>query len=593
SLGKQVWVSGKFKSGKIKNDQIFYGKNEMMFNSMLVDSSHAYWFACSGGFSKIEKNKITDIANVTISKKFRRLNALVQKNRNTLMVGAINGLWTFDKTGNKFNYAGNKNSLLQNRILDLDYFSDSLLVIATKGSGILLYGGKDVIQIHKANGLCGDNVYSVYVDSSVIWVATNRGLNKIDIHSIHPFQYTIHNYTSATGLPSNEINDVLKVKNEIWIATNKGLAFFNPDSTTNTVSDIRVHVTKILINDQDTAIRANYQLAYNQNNIKINFIAIGYKNAGKMKYRYKMMGLDTNWIYTSTREVQYTTLPANSYTFVLNVLKDDGTWSANKIVVHFDISLPFWKKWWFMLMAFVFSTSIIFYFFKYRLKRIQQRREKIDNLNKTLVSLKLKALRAQMNPHFTFNVMNSIQHFIANNDGEAANRYLSRFSKLLRLILNNSEKNMIPIADEIKALELYLDLEAMRFEERFEYQIIVDQSIDILETEIPSMLIQPYVENSIKHGILNLNKPGILKITIEKQDHLLKCVIEDNGIGRSSSVFINKGSTHKSFGTLITQERLATINALNNSMLSENVIDIEDDNGNALGTKVEIYIPFN
>jgi two-component system LytT family sensor kinase len=120
----------------------------------------------------------------------------------------------------------------------------------------------------------------------------------------------------------------------------------------------------------------------------------------------------------------------------------------------------------------------------------------------------------------------------------------------------------------------------------------VDRAIDILEVEIPSMLIQPYVENSIKHGILTSNRPGVIKIEIIKQDTFLKCVIEDNGIGRSNSYFINRNSTHKSFGTAITQERLAAINALNNINLLEKVIDLEDENGNALGTRVEIYIPF-
>ncbi|HSH64847.1 MAG TPA: histidine kinase, partial [Bacteroidia bacterium] len=590
---KDVWIAGKFKSGKIKNGHFINEKSDMMFNAMLVDSSHVYWMATSGEFIKIENNKISDISNIVLSKTFRRLNAITQKDNNTLMLGAINGLWTYKKAEKEFRYIGYKHKMLQNRILGLGYFSDSVLVMATKGSGVLLYDKNDVTQINTSKGLCGDNVYAICIDSSTIWAATNKGLNRIDIKSMYPLQYKIFGYTNATGLPSNEINDVLKADGKIWVATNKGLSFFYPDSIENKVTNIPLYMTRILINEKDTTIRENYELAYDQNNIKINFIGIGYKNAGKMKYRYKMIGLDTNWTYTNTREVQYTTLPANKYTFVLNVLQEDGFWCTNTLMIHFNVALPFWKKWWFILSTFAVGMYGTFYLFKYRLKTLHQRRAKIDDLNKTLVSLKLKALRAQMNPHFTFNVMNSIQHFIANNDGEAANRYLSRFSKLIRLILNNSERNLVPIADEIKALELYLELEAMRFEKRFVYQIMVDKCIDILEVEIPSMLIQPYVENSIKHGILNLNRQGIIKITIEKQDHLLKCVIEDNGVGRTRSVFINKGSSHKSFGTTITQERLAAINALNNSELSENVIDLEDEYGNPVGTRVEIYIPFN
>lgn len=395
------------------------------------------------------------------------------------------------------------------------------------------------------------------------------------------------------GLPANEINDVLIVDHRVWVSSNKGVSFFDPDSINSSKIQLPIYLTKILINDKDTSLLENYNLCYDQNNLKINFVGLGYKAAGQLTYRYKMIGLDTNWIYTKTREIQFTTLPANTYTLILNVINTDGSYSANEAVVHFEIALPFWKKWWFELGVLLLGSYIMFVLIRFRLKKVQQRKEKNADLNKILMSLKLKALRAQMNPHFTFNVMNSIQHFIATNDGEAANRYLSRFSKLIRLILNNSEKNLVPIADEIKALELYLELEAMRFEERFEYKINVDSSIDILEMEIPSMLIQPYVENCIKHGILNSKRRGVILIDIQKHKNFLKCIIEDNGVGRSNTVFINKNNSHKSFGTSITQERLAAINALNNSQLSENVIDLYDDNGDPIGTRVEIFIPIN
>jgi ligand-binding sensor domain-containing protein len=592
SIRKQIWVSGKSKSPWLKDGKIKLDPLNLSFNAMLIDTPNICWIVSSGELMKITGNKIFSVLSGSRNKVFKRANAIVSGKDGMLMIGAINGLWTLNKKGNIYYYLGYKNKLLQNRILDLAYCRDSLLVMGTKGAGVLLYDKKNVSQINTAKGLCGDNVYAIYVDSSIIWVATNKGLNKIRITQIHPLQYKINSYTTVNGLAFNEINDVVKVDGKIWLASNKGISFFCPNSLDEPTVQLPVYLNKILINDNDTVILKDYQLAYDQNNIKINFTGLGYKNAGKLKYRYKMVGLDSNWIYTSTREVQFTTLPANAYTFILNVMNTDGTWSKNVAIVNFSVCAPFWKKWWFILISILLSAYVMFYLIKYRLRKIQVREEKITDLNKTLMSLKLKALRAQMNPHFTFNVMNSIQHFIATKDGEAANRYLSRFSKLIRLILNNSEKSQVPISDEIKALALYLELEAMRFEERFEYSIKVDKSINILEVEIPSMLIQPYVENSIKHGILTSNRPGVIKIEIIKQDTFLKCVIEDNGIGRTNSYFINRNSTHKSFGTAITQERLAAINALNNINLLEKVIDLEDENGNALGTRVEIYIPF-
>ena len=595
TVKKQLWISAKAYGGVIEKDRYKPDKSVLLFNDMVQDSGNVFWMACAGGLALKQDDLFRTVVSVITAKRFRRLNGIVQSwDRRGLMLGAINGLWTYTKRDSSYEYIGYKHKLLENRILDLGYFSESLLVIATKGAGVLLYNLRDerVVQINMQKGLLGDNVYSIHIDSSVIWVATNKGLNKLIVEQEQPLKYRLKSYTQLHGLPSNEINNVLKVGNRIWLATNKGLAFFHPDSIDSKEIQLPVYIDRILINDKDTAVSSMYTLAHNQNNIKINYTGLGYKIPGKLKYRYKMMGLDTNWNYTNAREIQYTTLPANNYSFVLNVQNPDGSWSKHQAIFRFKILLPFWKEWWFILGITVLGVYLIFIFIRYRLKRVQLRNEKISNLNKTLVSLKLKALRAQMNPHFTFNVMNSIQHFIASNNGEAANRYLSRFSKLIRLILNNSERTVVPLADEIKALELYLELEVMRFDERFEYKITVDKSIDIMDVEIPSMLIQPYVENSIKHGILNLNRKGIIKIDIERQNNFIKCTIEDNGVGRTESYFRNKGNLHKSFGTTITQERLAAINELNNSELSEQVIDLLDEHGNATGTKVEIFIPF-
>jgi sensor histidine kinase YesM/ligand-binding sensor domain-containing protein len=592
SIRKQIWVAGKTGATWLKDGKMIKDPLNFSFNAMLVDAAKTTWIVSTGEVTKIVKNHKMSLTTGNNHKIFKRANGITAGKNGMLMIGAINGLWTLNTKENNYYYLGYKNKLLQNRILDLAYCKDSFLVMGTKGAGVLFYDNKNVVQINTSKGLCGDNVYAICIDSSIIWAATNKGLNKISIIQINPLKFKITSYTTVNGLAFNEINDVVKVDQKIWVASNKGVSFFYPDSIDEPAIQLPLYLKEILINDKDTAVLKDYQLAYDQNNIKINFTGLSYKNTGKLKYRYKMIGLDSNWIYTSTREVQFTTLPANTYTFVLNVMNMDETWSSNVVIVHFIIAAPFWKKWWFILGVVLLSAYSMFYLIRYRLRKVQLREEKISDLNKTLVSLKLKALRAQMNPHFTFNVMNSIQHFIATRDGEAANRYLSRFSKLIRLILNNSEKSMVPIADEIKALELYLELEAMRFEERFNYSINVDKSINVLEVEIPSMLIQPYVENSIKHGILTADRPGIIKIEILKQDTFLKCIIEDNGVGRSQSYFNNRHNTHKSFGTIITQERLAAINTLNNVSLSQNVIDLEDENGNALGTRVEIYIPF-
>lgn len=592
NIKEQIWVAANLHAGFIKNEKFKNGNFAMKFNRMLIDEEKAYWFACPSGLAKIKNNKSESVVfNNNI--KMKRVNAIVARKKNLFYLGAMDGLWSFKASDNLYEYIGEKDSLLRNRILDLAFTPDSLLVIATKGAGLLIYDQNRVYQINVAKGLCGDNVYRIAIDGPFIWAATNRGLNRISISPSKPFTYVISSCTTSDGLTSNEVNDVIKANGKIWVATNKGLSVFYPNHIVKTDVSLPLYINQVIINEKDTTLQNKYDLTYNQNNVKIRFIALGYKNAGKLQYRYKMLGLDTGWVATQNREIQFTTLPPNNYTFLLSVYNSNGEWSKDLVKMEFVISSPIWKKWWFVCISLLLFIYIIIMVFRYRIKKTQEEEEKNTALYRILMNLKLKALRAQMNPHFTFNVMNSIQHFIINKDEELANRYLSKFAKLIRIILNNSEKNTVPVSEELKALELYLELESMRFEERFEYEIVIDKSIDETKVEIPSMLIQPYVENSVKHGILPLGGKGKIRIEIQKQGALLKCIIEDNGIGRLKAGEMNRDHEHKSFGTSITQERLAVINELYNSTLSKKVIDLYDENGNASGTRVEIYIPIN
>ena len=580
----RLWFSGNSISGFMTNDKKF-SSYLISFSRVLRESDTSFWFTNSNGLHKLLIH-----GKVLPSIMAKRMNGILKKNDETLLIGHMDGLWEYSIPGNSFKHLYANNPLMRNRILDLVYTTDSMLVLATKGAGLLMLGKNgSVRQINHTNGLSSDNIYKVLTDGQDIWLATDKGLNKL-IKSKNGF-WRIKVFTTYDGLISNEINDVHLFNHKIWVATDKGLSFFESSLKNEIPYERPVYITKIGVNDSSKAIRNIYRLAYFENNIKIKFLALGYRNTGKLYYRYKMEGLDYNWIYTQNREIQYTTLPAGNYKFIVSVMNANGTWSRQTLV-EFVIALPFWKSWWFMLFSLAGFIYVVFLIVKFRLKKTQDQKHKNEEINRVLLSLKLKALRAQMNPHFIFNVMNSIQHFVLYKNNEAAHRYLSKFAKLIRTILNNSDKNMIPLSEELKALELYLDLEAMRFEKRFYYEIKIDSDVDTFRTEIPSMLIQPYVENAVKHGILHSANVGQIKIEIVKQDNFLKCSIEDNGVGMEAS-FENKNLEYRSFGTSITKERLLIINELYNNKLTENVINLYDDNGKALGTKVEIFIPYN
>jgi LytS/YehU family sensor histidine kinase len=236
----------------------------------------------------------------------------------------------------------------------------------------------------------------------------------------------------------------------------------------------------------------------------------------------------------------------------------------------------------------------LFKSYQYRRKTAEQ------ELQRKTLEIEKNLLKSQMNPHFIFNAMNSIQSFIAVNDTLSAERYLSKFARLIRMILENSTKQTVPLSDEMQALQFYLDLERVRFNYKFDYDLELDNNIEEELICIPPMLIQPFVENAILHGIMHKKDKGNIKINIidDEEKQTLICVIADDGIGREAAQklkeqFKSEGRKHKSIGMQLTRDRLDAINKETGQELNCVIEDIMDDNNNACGTKVTIKIPYS
>ena len=220
-------------------------------------------------------------------------------------------------------------------------------------------------------------------------------------------------------------------------------------------------------------------------------------------------------------------------------------------------------------------------------------KRRISEMNRKISEVTQANLRQQMNPHFIFNTLNSIQYYMYQHDKLATNNYLTKFSSLMRKVLENSQHTAVPLRDELDALNLYLDLEKIRFKDKFDYKIKVDDEIDTLLYKVPTMLIQPYVENSICHGLMPGEAKGLIKIDLKLKKDYISCIIEDNGIGREAaqekkSKCENK---HNSLGTQIVSSRLNLVNALYGTSLKTVYTDLKNSNGEAEGTRVEIHIP--
>ena len=369
-------------------------------------------------------------------------------------------------------------------------------------------------QINASKGLTSDNVNHILMDGQLMWIATNNGLNKVHFTSYDDVEYEIETYTTVDGLTDNEVTETALLNGRLWVATRKGLSVFYPDRVGPGSTPPPVYITDIS-NIEYSFERKDYNLTYAQNSFVISFIGLSYKDPGNLTYAYKMHGVDTGWHSTSNTSVQYTTLPQGAYEFQVKAINHDKYASTEAATVTFSIHPPFWHTWWFRLLYIYAAAQVIYMVFRFRVNQITKKAEEREKLNKKMAEMELTALRAQMNPHFIFNTMNSIQDYILKNDADAAQNYLSKFANLIRSILDNSQLGVITIEEEVKALGLYLELESLRFEEKIEYSILVDNSIDTTYDRIPVMLIQPYLENAIWHGLRHKKDKKSLAVNFE------------------------------------------------------------------------------
>jgi hypothetical protein len=484
---------------------------------------------------------------------------------------------------------------LKTKIISIKENSKGQLFIATKESGVFIKSENKLTQIGPEQGMLSGVCRSLFIDSlDNAWVGTNVGLSRIKQKEAG-FQVT--NYTEKGGLASNEVNDIKVFAGKVYVATNGGLTLFDIDKKLSNEVPPPIYITGIHIHNENKTLQSSYELKYNQNFLIVDYIGLTYKDAGNVQYRYKLTGVDTNWVYTKYRSVQYPTLPPGNYVFNVAAMNNDGIWSNTPATFNIHISPPWWETWWFRIAAILSVAGFVYW----RIRRIETIAREKTELNKQVSEMELKALRSQMNPHFIFNAINSIQHFILQNEQEEAHKYLSKFSKLIRNVLDNSRKPLITVEHESETLNLYMELEALRFEEgnKFTYRIELDDKIDAHEVAIPSMLIQPYIENAIWHGLAHLNKSiflrqGFILVRIEEVNHeLIKCIVQDNGIGRAQAADYKSHNkvSHKSVGMEVTKERLDLINKTKKINLSINIIDLKDENSQPQGTRVEIFIP--
>lgn len=302
---------------------------------------------------------------------------------------------------------------------------------------------------------------------------------------------------------------------------------------------------------------------------------------------------DTIWHKLNEDSVNLSTLQPGNYILHVTGSNDNGVINPTGDRLCISILQPFYDTWWFRVLVIGIAGLVIIEIRRRGIKRIRQEETLRTELNKQLAKAEIKALRAQMNPHFIFNCLNSINSFVMDQKHDIASDYLIKFSKLIRLILDNSRSDFISVDKELEALKLYVLLESARFEDKFRCNFLIDEKVNTSSMMIPPMLLQPFVENAIWHGLMQKEGEGIINVIIKKEsDEMLKVIISDNGIGRKKATELNsKSVTHKSHGMKVTELRIQMMNKLNSTGAQVLVSDLYDEIGRPSGTSVELTIP--
>ena len=316
-------------------------------------------------------------------------------------------------------------------------------------------------------------------------------------------------------------------------------------------------------------------------------------------FKYRITGSnDTLWKQTNTNErnISFSALKPGMYTFEAYAVNFQNK-TANPIIIPFQINKPWWQQWWFYILILICFLISVYYLIVVRIRIIRKNNQQIIeqlNLKNELRNSLLSTIKAQMNPHFIFNSLNTIQSFIYQNDKINANKYLGKFSELVRKVLANSTKKVIVLTEEIELLKLYLDLEKVRFGDNLQIQFTIAQDLDSDYIEVPPMLIQPYIENAIVHGLFHKkgNKDLLIEIKPIGSPDYIEIRIDDNGIGREVSNQLNqKRSNHISFATSANEKRIELINQTLKKPIKLRIIDKKDALNNAAGTLVVLLIP--
>lgn len=582
------------------------------------DSSGTIWVATAG--AGIYKLFLPDSSSDKRSvKNFTMKNGLASLRVNCLQVDKLQRVWLgyendgiacVDRDSVVIQF-GQKDSLISNAVRSFAEDKSGFLYIGTAGAGVCqmdLYKGN--YKFSRLDSLTSNNVYLLQFDSDEnLYVGSESGIDRVSLGKERSMLELKHfgKEEGFLGIETCQNASSCDSAGNVWFGTINGVTRFDPKTKIRNVYPPKLFFTNVELNNEplvNTSYAAfvggwgklsdNLCLMHNENKLSFSFAGINLSNPQKVFYSCRLEGLDKEWSPVSSKsDVTFSNLAPGAYTFMVKAFNEDMI-PSEELKFHFTIASPFWLTWWFIAFVLLLGVLLVVVIVRTRVSVVRKKSEaqrKELEVQKTVIELEQKALRLQMNPHFIFNALNSIQSLISQKDEQTARFFLAKFSKLMRQTLENSRSELITLRDEIKALENYLSLEKFSSGDKFDYKIILEEGMDAEELRIPPMLIQPFVENAIIHGIKNLGRRGELLISFSLQGDVLECSVVDNGIGRemANEIKSQQEQYHKSTALIVTQERLDILNK-DQSANSLEIIDLKNDHGESAGTRVIIRV---
>jgi ligand-binding sensor domain-containing protein len=468
---------------------------------------------------------------------------------------------------------------------------DNRLILGTANHGLFILSSNKTFHLGVENGLLDNHVTAFVEDQGrIIWVFTAKGLSKVSIESEKP--RVLGSVSRWNFFGGANVNDFTVLNDTLWAAAGNGFIMFPIHVLQQIPQAPRVKIANIMVNDAIHRAESPLTLDYFENDLRIHYQAITFSDPQSVEYRYRIGSAGGNFQTTYAQTIDLPNLSPGEYRLEIQARYPFGAWGTESTVLEFQILAPFWQQAWFLVLCFLVIAGIIYLAVRSIIRNIRKQ----GAIRESLLTAKHNALINQMNPHFVFNSLNSIQNFVLTKETEAANNYLADFAALMRAILVNGRSTYVLISEEVKFLNFYLRLEALRLDHKFDYTISVSRGISANSNVLPTMMLQPLLENSIWHGIVPLkDRRGNISIELGLRGDYVECLVADNGIGRKEAALRAQklGRKHQSMASTIMKERIDLMNQNLKNQIRLEFKDLEDEEGNGVGTEVRLFIPLS